>query len=120
MSSTRQGSCSLNGGRSLLPAIRPSVPAQLIPEVPALTLVAWTFGRGSVIWKIWPAVLMHILFAVGVVYFWEFMERKLDIPNVMLTLLGTSLLSRVARYLYPKGVVIGFVVASCAQTHQQF
>ncbi|KAJ7145767.1 Bestrophin, RFP-TM, chloride channel-domain-containing protein [Mycena epipterygia] len=84
------------GQYNLLPAIKPSVPVQLIPEVPTLTLVAWTFGRGSVIWKIWPAVLLHTLFAVGVVYFWEYMGRKLDIPNVMLTVLG---------------VVIGFVIS---------
>ncbi|KAJ7041137.1 UPF0187-domain-containing protein [Mycena alexandri] len=97
MSSNRaQGSRSLNGGRSLLPAIKPSVPIQLIPEVPTLTLVAWTFGRGSVIWKIWPAVLLHTLFAVGVVYAWDSMTHKPEIPNVMLTVLG---------------VVIGFVIS---------
>ncbi|KAJ7717560.1 UPF0187-domain-containing protein [Mycena metata] len=97
MSSNRaQGNRSLNGGRSLLPAIKPSVPIQLIPEVPTLTLVAWTFGRGSVIWKIWPAVLLHTLFAVGVVYAWDSMTHKPEIPNVMLTVLG---------------VVIGFVIS---------
>ncbi|KAJ6482961.1 Bestrophin, RFP-TM, chloride channel-domain-containing protein [Mycena vitilis] len=89
-----------NGHRSprttLLPAVKPSVPGRIIPEVPTLTLVAWTFGRGSVIWKIWPAVLFHTLFAVGVVYFWEYMDRDFEIPNVMLTVLG---------------VVIGFVIS---------
>ncbi|KAJ7157849.1 Bestrophin, RFP-TM, chloride channel-domain-containing protein [Mycena crocata] len=84
------------GQYSLLPAVRPSVPTKLIPEIPTITLVAWTFGRGSVIWKIWPAVLLHTLFAVGVVYSWERMEDKIIIPNVMLTVLG---------------VVIGFVIS---------
>jgi hypothetical protein len=31
---------------------------------------------------------MHTIFAVGVVLLWEYMEKKLDIPNVMLTVLG--------------------------------
>ncbi|KAJ7260876.1 Bestrophin, RFP-TM, chloride channel-domain-containing protein [Mycena haematopus] len=74
---------------NLLPAVRPSVPVKIIPEVPTITLVAWTFGRGSVVWKIWPAVVFHTLFAVGVVYYSESREHKLEIPNVMLTVLGT-------------------------------
>jgi ion channel-forming bestrophin family protein len=75
------------------------VPVQVVPEVPTVTFVAWTFGRGSVIWKIWPAVLLHTIFAVGVVYFSDFMDRigrGFKIPNVMLTVLG---------------VVIGFVIS---------
>ncbi|KAJ6562810.1 UPF0187-domain-containing protein [Mycena vulgaris] len=89
MSSSRvQGKRSFN----LLPAVKPAVPVKLIPEVPTFTLIAWTFGRGSVIWKIWPAVLLHTLFAVAVVYY----GRTLIIPNVMLTVLG---------------VVIGFVIS---------
>ncbi|KAJ7482182.1 Bestrophin, RFP-TM, chloride channel-domain-containing protein [Mycena galericulata] len=89
--SSRTGPSKFN----LLPAVRPSVPVQLIPEVPTLTLVAWTFGRGSAIWKIWPAVLLHTLFAAVVVYFWETLG-PIEIPNVMLTVLG---------------VVIGFVIS---------
>ncbi|KAJ6476312.1 UPF0187-domain-containing protein [Mycena sanguinolenta] len=81
---------------NLLPAVRPSVPVKIIPEVPTITLVAWTFGRGSVVWKIWPAVVLHTLFAVAVVYYSETRENKLQIPNVMLTVLG---------------VVIGFVIS---------
>ncbi|KAJ7737865.1 UPF0187-domain-containing protein [Mycena maculata] len=83
------------GKFTLLPAIKPAVPVQLIPEVPTITLVAWTFGRGSVIWRIWPAVLLHTLFAAGVVYFWDILGN-VPIPNVMLTVLG---------------VVIGFVIS---------
>jgi hypothetical protein len=55
---------SFTGHHNLLPAVRPSVPVKLIPEVrllrrllsitdsfqvPTITLVAWTFGRGSVV-----------------------------------------------------------------------
>nr|GAT54672.1 predicted protein [Mycena chlorophos] len=83
-------------GFTLLPAIRPAVPVQLIPEVPTVTFVAWTFGRGSVIWKIWPAVLLHTLFSIGVVYIYKITGEKLEVPNVMLTVLG---------------VVIGFVIS---------
>ncbi|KAJ7052274.1 Bestrophin, RFP-TM, chloride channel-domain-containing protein [Mycena amicta] len=89
-------SSSRGKGLSLLPAIRPAVPVQLIPEIPTVTFVAWTFGRGSVIWKIWPAVLLHTLFAVGVVYVYKATGEKLEVPNVMLTVLG---------------VVIGFVIS---------
>ncbi|KAJ7619496.1 Bestrophin, RFP-TM, chloride channel-domain-containing protein [Roridomyces roridus] len=80
---------------NLLPAVKPAVAVKLIPEIPTLTLVAWTFGRGSVIWRIWPAVLLHTLFAAAVVYSWEILGA-FPIPNVMLTVLG---------------VVIGFVIS---------
>ncbi|KAF9052522.1 UPF0187-domain-containing protein [Hymenopellis radicata] len=63
---------------------------------PAYNLVAWTFGRGSVIWRIWPAVLLHTLFAALVVYLDLSNSLRLQIPNVMLTVLG---------------VVIGFVIS---------
>ncbi|KAJ7206054.1 Bestrophin, RFP-TM, chloride channel-domain-containing protein [Mycena pura] len=85
-----------NGRTHLLPAVKPAVPVQLVPEVPTVTFVAWTFGRGSVIWKIWPAVLLHTLFALAVVYLWDVLPEKPVIPNVMLTVLG---------------VVIGFVIS---------
>ncbi|KAJ7682841.1 Bestrophin, RFP-TM, chloride channel-domain-containing protein [Mycena rosella] len=94
MSSSRTHS--FTGPHNLLPAVKPTVPVQLIPEVPTFTLIAWTFGRGSVIWKIWPAVLFHTLFAALVVYLWEITGRTINIPNVMLTVLG---------------VVIGFVIS---------
>ncbi|KAF7327369.1 hypothetical protein MKEN_00314500 [Mycena kentingensis (nom. inval.)] len=81
---------------TLLPAVRPAIPQKLIPEVPTATFVAWTFGRGSVIWKIWPAVIFHTLFAAAVVSYYEFYNRTLVIPNVLLTVLG---------------VVIGFVIS---------
>ncbi|CAK5271415.1 unnamed protein product [Mycena citricolor] len=81
---------------ALQPAVRPAVDVKILPEVSTTTFVAWTFGRGSVIWKIWPAVIFHTLFAVLVVYFWDHMGRKLQIPSVLLTVLG---------------VVIGFVIS---------
>ncbi|KAJ7079607.1 Bestrophin, RFP-TM, chloride channel-domain-containing protein [Mycena belliarum] len=102
MSSSRmQVKRSFSGRHSLLPAVKPVVPVKLIPEVPTFTLIAWTFGRGSVIWKIWPAVLVHTLFAAGVVYVWNYTGRTIDIPNVMLTVLG---------------VVIGFVISYRARS----
>ncbi|KAJ7468696.1 Bestrophin, RFP-TM, chloride channel-domain-containing protein [Mycena latifolia] len=97
MSSNRlQARRSFTGRHNLLPAIKPAVAVKIIPEVPTVTLIAWTFGRGSVIWKIWPAVLLHTLFAAGVVYVWEATGRIVNIPNVMLNVLG---------------VVIGFVIS---------
>jgi hypothetical protein len=60
------------------------------------TLKSWSFGKGTVIWKIWPAVLLHTLFAVAVVISSIKFHIYLGIPNVMLTVLG---------------VVIGFVLA---------
>ncbi|KAJ6615405.1 Bestrophin, RFP-TM, chloride channel-domain-containing protein [Mycena sp. CBHHK59/15] len=95
-SSRLQGKRSFTGHHNLLPAVKPSVVTKLIPEIPTYTLIAWTFGRGSVVWKIWPAVLFHTLFAAGVVYIWDYTGRSLQIPNVMLTVLG---------------VVIGFVIS---------
>jgi len=87
---------SLTGHHNLLPAIKPVVTYDLIPRVPTYTLIAWTFGRGSVIWKIWPAVLLHTLFAAAIVTLSLKTEYSLHIPNVMLTVLG---------------VVIGFVIS---------
>ncbi|KAJ6549263.1 Bestrophin, RFP-TM, chloride channel-domain-containing protein [Mycena vulgaris] len=95
--STRKvhGKRSSTGNHPLLPAMRPMT-ASFIPKVPTYTFLKWTFGRGSVIWKIWPAVLLHTLFAAAVVYTWGFTGRMLEIPNVMLTVMG---------------VVIGFVIS---------
>ncbi|KIJ63484.1 hypothetical protein HYDPIDRAFT_92362 [Hydnomerulius pinastri MD-312] len=68
----------------------------LIPIVPTRSLISWTFGRGTVIFRIWPAVLLHTLFAAGVVYLSLKTKYDLSIPSVMLTVLG---------------VVIGFVIS---------
>ncbi|KAJ7088039.1 UPF0187-domain-containing protein [Mycena belliarum] len=89
------GKRSFTGRHTLLPATNLPEPT-IIPRVPTYTFLKWTFGRGSVIWKIWPAVLVHTLFAVAIVYTWITTGRKLDIPNVMLTVMG---------------VVIGFVIS---------
>ncbi|KAJ6504924.1 Bestrophin, RFP-TM, chloride channel-domain-containing protein [Mycena vulgaris] len=95
MSQPLRGKRSFTGQHTLLPAMRPSE-RTLLPKVPTYTFLKWTFGRGSVIWKIWPAILVHTLFAACVVYTWVATGRKLDIPNVMLTVMG---------------VVIGFVIS---------
>ncbi|KAF8809755.1 UPF0187-domain-containing protein [Phlegmacium glaucopus] len=67
-----------------------------IPRVTAYSLITWTFGRGSVIWRIWPAVIFHTVFAAGVVTLSMRNIINLEIPSVMLTVLG---------------VVIGFVIS---------
>lgn len=82
MASQAKSKRSFTGQHTLLPAIKPAVAYDLIPRVPTYNLIAWTFGRGSVvsenptrmkcpmsaltigqIWKIWPAVLLHTIFA---------------------------------------------------------
>ncbi|EPT03024.1 hypothetical protein FOMPIDRAFT_1159620 [Fomitopsis schrenkii] len=60
------------------------------------TFVHWTFGRDTVIWRIWPAVLLHTIFAAGVVTLSMKTQVRLDIPPVLLTVLG---------------MVIGFVIS---------
>ncbi|KAJ7921177.1 Bestrophin, RFP-TM, chloride channel-domain-containing protein [Mycena leptocephala] len=90
---------SLTGNHPLLPAMRPA-PPPFIPKIPTYTFLKWTFGRGSVIWKIWPAVLLHTLFAAAIVYISK-ATKMVKIPNVMLTVMG---------------VVIGFVISYRAMT----
>ncbi|KAJ7436339.1 hypothetical protein FB451DRAFT_1307522 [Mycena latifolia] len=95
--STRKvhGKRSFTGNHPLLPAMRPA-PSAFVPKIPTYSFLKWTFGRGSVIWKIWPAVLLHTLFAACVVYIWVATGKTLEIPNVMLTVMG---------------VLIGFVIS---------
>ncbi|ESK85641.1 UPF0187-domain-containing protein [Moniliophthora roreri MCA 2997] len=84
---------SFTGHHTLLPAVKPpSFTAE-----PGFTLLTYTFGRGSVIWRIWPAVLLHTVFA-AIIVFLRIHEHldELAIPSVMLTVLG---------------VVIGFVIS---------
>ncbi|KAJ7756575.1 hypothetical protein B0H16DRAFT_1314924 [Mycena metata] len=87
--STRKvhGKRSFTGNHPLLPAMGPAAPV-FVPKVPTYTFLKWTFGRGSVIWKIWPAILLHILCAAAIVYTWVTTGRRLEIPNVMLTVMG--------------------------------
>jgi hypothetical protein len=56
---------SFTGNHALLPAVRPKIQNADIIQKPAYGLLAWTFGRGSVIYKIWPAVILHTVFAAG-------------------------------------------------------
>jgi len=87
---------SLTGQHQLLPASQNGVRYEEILErrPPSYTIISWTFGRGSVIWRIWPAVLLHTLFAAAVVAL--SITTSIVVPPVMLTVLG---------------VVIGFVIA---------
>ncbi|RPD58022.1 UPF0187-domain-containing protein [Lentinus tigrinus ALCF2SS1-6] len=83
-------------GHVLLPAFDAHQERVLLPVASKENLVSWTFGRGTVIWRIWPAVLLHTVFAAAVVSISLCTSIHLGIPNVMLTLLG---------------VVIGFVIS---------
>lgn len=47
----------------LLPSVRPGISKDYLPELPTYGLVQWIVGRGSVIWTVWPAVVVHSLFA---------------------------------------------------------
>ncbi|KAJ3566803.1 hypothetical protein NP233_g6772 [Leucocoprinus birnbaumii] len=99
---------SSTGHYNLLPAFRPSSTTPILLVTRQHSLLTWTFGRGSVIWRIWPAVLLHTSFAAGIYASppLKTMERivtltmrgvvDLKIPGVMLTVLG---------------VVIGFVIS---------
>ncbi|KAF9055709.1 Bestrophin, RFP-TM, chloride channel-domain-containing protein [Panaeolus papilionaceus] len=80
----------------LLPASRPGSTYEHTPRVPTYSLLTWTFGRGSVIWRIWPAVALHTAFAAVIVTLSMRKIVNLEIPTVMLTVLG---------------VVIGFVIS---------
>ncbi|KAF7354224.1 hypothetical protein MVEN_01110200 [Mycena venus] len=116
--STRKahGKRSFTGNHPLLPAMRPE-PPPFIPKVPTYAFLKWTFGRGSVIWKIWPAVLLHTLFATGVVYGWEVTGGTIDVPNVMLTVMGLGaffpipIVPELTSARLHVGVVIGFVIS---------
>ncbi|OCH85912.1 UPF0187-domain-containing protein [Obba rivulosa] len=84
-------------GPVLLPAsATPPTHSVFIPLVPSRTFISWTFGRATVFWRIWPAVVFHTAFAAAVVSVSLRTDLHLSTPNVMLTLLG---------------VVIGFVIA---------
>ncbi|KAG9014415.1 hypothetical protein FRB90_005333 [Tulasnella sp. 427] len=56
----------------------------------------WTIGPGTVIWRIWPAVLLHSAFAAAVVVTSDKTPYYLAIANSLLIVIG---------------VVIGFVIA---------
>lgn len=56
----------------------------------------WTLSRGTVIWRIWPAVLLHSLFAAAVVVTSKKTQYYLAIANSLLIVIG---------------VVIGFVIS---------
>ncbi|TFK65187.1 UPF0187-domain-containing protein [Pluteus cervinus] len=91
-----QSKRSATGHHPLMPASQPGITLEHVPRIPTYTLIAWTFGRASVIWKIWPAVLLHTIFAAAVVTASMTGYARLEIPTVMLTVLG---------------VVIGFVIS---------
>ncbi|KAG7096815.1 hypothetical protein E1B28_004224 [Marasmius oreades] len=91
---------SVTGHHTLLPSTQPpsrSRAFHINTKDLLIAPVAWTIGRGSVIWRIWPAVLLHTAFAALIVYL-KIVRHfdSLAIPNVLLTVLG---------------VVIGFVIS---------
>lgn len=95
---------SFTGHHNLLPARSHSGDSTVfLPYVKlrSNSLLSWTFGRGTVIWRIWPAVAIHIIFAAGVVYMSLNTKYSLAIPPVLLTVLG---------------VILGFVISYRAMT----
>ncbi|KAG8927787.1 hypothetical protein FRC02_007772 [Tulasnella sp. 418] len=56
----------------------------------------WKVGSGTVIWRIWPAVLLHTCFAAAVVSVSHESGHNLAISSVMITVVG---------------VVLGFVIS---------
>lgn len=85
----------------LLPASASRPELFIQSNVATDSIIAWSFGRGSVIWRIWPAVLLHIAFAAAVVSMSLETQIRLALPPVLLTVLG---------------VVIGFVISYRAMT----
>ncbi|KZT22528.1 hypothetical protein NEOLEDRAFT_1097736 [Neolentinus lepideus HHB14362 ss-1] len=91
---------SATGHHPLLPAQGQRTTQIYIPLVPDRTFVTWTFGKDTVIWRIWPAVLLHTAFAAGEYKCVVTMSMKssisLEVPPVLLTVLG---------------MIIGFVIS---------
>ncbi|KAI0685218.1 Bestrophin, RFP-TM, chloride channel-domain-containing protein [Cytidiella melzeri] len=87
---------SATGHHLLRPASESHVNLSEITLVPTRTFLSFTLGRGTVMWRIWPAVFMHTAFAAVVVSMSLKTPFALAVPNVLLTLLG---------------VVIGFVIS---------
>ncbi|EUC61344.1 bestrophin protein [Rhizoctonia solani AG-3 Rhs1AP] len=83
------------GHRNLLPS-RDQSGNTFISTTPASQFSIWSFGRGTVIWRIWPAVLLHTLVAAAVVFVSYRTPYNLAIPNILVTVTG---------------VVIGFVIS---------
>lgn len=54
------------------------------------TRVSWTLGGGTVIWKIWPALVVHTGFGtlVTALSLTGVLGLSLAIPNVIVTVLG--------------------------------
>ncbi|KAF7358769.1 hypothetical protein MSAN_01215900 [Mycena sanguinolenta] len=75
---------SFTSNHSLLRSTR-SGPPPFMPKIAPYAFFKWTVGRGSVVWKIWPTVLLHTLFASVIVYIYCLTVRIVQIPNVMLT-----------------------------------
>ncbi|KAH7337607.1 Bestrophin, RFP-TM, chloride channel-domain-containing protein [Rhizoctonia solani] len=86
---------SFNGHHDLLPS-RGQSGDTFISPISINRFSVWSFGRGTVIWRIWPAVLLHTLVAAAVVFVSHRTSYNLAIPNVLVTVTG---------------VVIGFVIS---------
>jgi len=87
---------SFTGHHLLMPAAQEHTRDLFISIIPTQTFMSWTFGRGTVIWRLWPAVLLHTAFAAVVVSVSMKTNFRMDVPPVLLTVLG---------------VVIGFVIS---------
>ncbi|EJC99916.1 uncharacterized protein FOMMEDRAFT_92818 [Fomitiporia mediterranea MF3/22] len=83
-------------GHVLLPASSDPGPDAAKPLLLHRDVGSWTFGRGTVVWTIWPAVLLHTVFAAAVTTISLRTQVYLAVPPVLITVLG---------------VVIGFVIS---------
>ncbi|EJU00158.1 UPF0187-domain-containing protein [Dacryopinax primogenitus] len=81
----------------LLPSFGTHLNAYFVPLVPTAELQTFAFIKpGTVIWKVWPAVLVQTALSAVIVYLAENAILDLSIDSVMLTVMG---------------VVIGFVIS---------
>ncbi|KAI5118413.1 hypothetical protein M0805_002865 [Coniferiporia weirii] len=87
---------SATGHHALLPASNSKGEDAFTAFVPSRDMVAWTFGRGTALWTIWPAVLLHTAFAAAVTTISLTTRIYLAVPPVLINVLG---------------VVIGFVIS---------
>lgn len=88
--STRGSRRSFTGNHEILPAAEARIET-VMSIVPDREFISWTFGRGTVIHKIWPAVLLHTLVAAVITTISLKTKYWLGIPSVMLTVLGLVL-----------------------------
>lgn len=79
----------------------------------------WTFGSGTVIWKIWPAVMFHTVASavISALSITGVLGFSLAMPDVMMNVLGKYFISPTLSNTFSLitldliGIVIGFVLS---------